>query len=556
MSYGIEENRITGRINGEACIKLIRVNGTPDEKIWDQIIREHHYLGYNRMIGRRMKYLIIRGGKIIGGISFNSASLRIGVRDEHIGWETSQRKKHLEHVVNNNRFLILPWIKIKNLASHVLSKALKKVRIDWQARYGIEVYAVETFVDSDRPGICYLAANWTYLGETSGYSKQGQALVYHGKKKKVLFRILDRRFPKNIHPARVPRTSAEEVLRMQLQGMEYDPKILENAGLTEESAATVTKKLVKYLGTFTKYFYRAGQCALFAVFMKGIFSPLERKSLEPIALAYMAEAENGPRIMQYFFSDAKWDEAGAEERYQELLIDNICEPDGTLTVDGCDTPKKGAESVGVARQHCGPLGKTDNCQAAVMVGYSGEYGYGLLEGRLYLPQKWFTPEYSERFKNCKIPAGTTFKTKNEIAMEMIAKMDAKPGFQAKWVNADAAFGSDHEFLDSIPERYYYFAEVKKNQHVFLSLGTHIPEYSGKGRRDLKEKADTAPVKVEAIASDPATPWRTVLLGEGSKGPIISKEKCLRVYESRNGLPGCEIWLYIRELSDGSLKFTP
>ena len=372
MPYEIEESSVTGSVSGDFGIELIKVNGTPDEKMWDQIMREHHYLGYNRMIGRRMKYLILRSGKVIGGISFNSASLRLRARDEHIGWDAAQRGEYLGHVVNNNRFLIMPGVKIKNLASHVLSKATKRVCGDWKSRYGVEVYAVETFVDGDRPGTCYLASNWAYLGETSGFSKQGQELVYHGKKKKVFFRILDRRFPKNIRPARAAKIRAEDVLRMQLQGMAYSPKILENAGLTEESAAMATEKLIKYLGKFTQYFYRAGQCALFALFMKGIFSPLERKSLEPIALAYMAEKENGPRIMQYFFSDAKWDEEGAGECYQGLLIDDVCEPDGMLTVDGCDNPKKGKESVGVARQHCGPLGKTDNCQAAVMVGYSGE----------------------------------------------------------------------------------------------------------------------------------------------------------------------------------------
>ena len=111
------------------------------------------------------------------------------------------------------------------------------------------------------------------------------------------------------------------------------------------------------------------------------------------------------------------------------------------------------------------------------------------------------------------------------------------------------------FLGAIPERYLYFAEVKKNQQVFRAAGTHTPAYSGKGRRDLKGKPDSAPVQVEKVASDPETPWRTVCLGEGSEGPIISREKCLRLYESRDGLPGREIWLYIRELSDGSLKYS-
>ena len=175
--------------------------------------------------------MILRNGKVIGGISFNSASLHLRVRDKYIGWDAAQRKKHLEHVVNNNRFLILPWIKIKNLASHVLSKATKTVCKDWKSKYGIEVYAVETFVDSEKyRGVCYTASNWIYLGETSGFTKQGQELIYHGNKKKVFFRILNKRFPKNIHPARIPGMSMEGVLRMQLQGMEYDPKILDLLG--------------------------------------------------------------------------------------------------------------------------------------------------------------------------------------------------------------------------------------------------------------------------------------------------------------------------------------
>ena len=554
MPYAIEENARKGTVSDYPAIELVKVNGTPDEKTWNQIMKQHHYLGYTRMIGRRTKYLIVQCGKVIGGISFNQASLNLWVRDNHIGWDAAQKKEYLKHVVNNNRFLILPWIQIKNLASHALAKAARKMREDWKEQYGEEVYAVETFVDVERKGTCYLASNWEYLGETKGFAKQGKELVYHGRKKKVFFRVINRRFPKNIHPAGKTKTSAAEVLRMQLQGMAYDPKILERAGLTEECAATITGKLISYLGQFTSFFYQLGQCVKFATFIKGIFSPLERKSLEPIALEFMEE-ENGPRIMQHFFADAKWDNDGMSEQYQNSLLEAVSEPDGMITADECDFPKKGNESVGVARQHCGPLGKTDNCQASVMIGYSGDRGYGLLKGALYLPQKWFDNEYKARFKKCKIPNGTTFKTKNELAIEMINDVSKYRSFQAKWVGADSAFGSDHKFLDAISERYWYFAEVRKNQQVFLAQETHVPEYSGKGRRDLKEKPDSAPVQVERVAADPETPWRSVCLGEGSKGPIIAKEKMLRVYESRDGLPSREIWLYIRELSDGSLKYS-
>ena len=553
MPYTIEERARTGAVGEYPEIELIKVNGTPDDKMWNQIMKQHHYLGYTRMIGQRTKYLILQCGKIIGGISFNQASLHLGVRDNHIGWDAEQKKKYLKHVVNNNRFLILPWIHEKNLASQALAKATRQMRKDWKEQYGEEIYAVETFVDGEMKGTCYIASNWSYLGETRGFAKQGKKLVYHGNKKKVFFRIINNRFPKNIHPARKAKLSIREVLSMQLQGMEYDPAILERVGLTVEESAVITEKLISYLGNYAAYFYQMPQCDKFATFIKGIFSPLERKSLEPIALEFMAEEENGPRILQHFFSDAKWDDEGMRDKYQDSLSDDVSEPDGMITVDGCDFPKKGKESVGVARQHCGPLGKTDNCQASVMVGYSGGRGYGLIDRELYLPKKWFDKEYRERYDKCKIPTGMTFKTKNELAIEMIHRVSWR--FQAKWVGADSAFGSDYNFLDSIPDRYWYFAEVKKNQQVFLKPGSYTPAYSGKGRRDLKAKPDTDTVKVETIANNPAIPWSVVCLGEGSKGPIIAREKTMRVYESRNGLPGNEIWLYIRELSDGSLKYS-
>jgi len=555
MSYEVEECPRTGSVGDYPEVELVKVNGTPDEKIWNQIMKNHHYLGYTRMIGRRVKYLILQCGKVVGGISFNQASLHLWVRDEHIGWDATQRDEYLKHIVNNNRFLILPNIRIRNLASHVLSKATKKMRNDWKEQYSDEIYGVETFVGGDRKGTCYLASNWAYLGETKGFSKKGKELVYHGRKKKVFFRVINKRFPQSIHPKRKTKINAGEVLKMQLQGMAYDPKILERAGLNEEGAASVTEKLIGYLGQFTSFFYQLAQCDKFATFIKGIFSPLERKSLEPIALEFMEKEKNGPRLLQHFFSDAKWDDAGMSDAYQDMLLENVSEPDGMITVDGCDFPKKGNESVGVARQHCGPLGKTDNCQASVMVGYSGERGYGLIEGELYLPQKWFNEEYRERYEKCKIPNGMKFKTKNEIAIEMINRVSNERHFQARWVGADSAFGSDYSFLDAIPERYWYFAEVKKNQQVFLEAGSHTPEYSGKGRRDLKEKPNSAPVEVERLAKDSTTPWKIIFLGEGSKGPIIAREKILRLYESRNGLPGCEIWLYIRELGDGGWKYS-
>ena len=154
MPYAIEERARRGTVRDYPEIELVKVNGTADEKTWNQIMKQHHYLGYTRMIGRRTKYLMLQYGKVIGGISFNQASLNLWVRDNHIGWDAAQKKKYLKHVVNNNRFLILPEIQIKNLASHALAKATKAMRRDWREQYGEEVYAVETFVDGEKKGTC------------------------------------------------------------------------------------------------------------------------------------------------------------------------------------------------------------------------------------------------------------------------------------------------------------------------------------------------------------------------------------------------------------------
>jgi hypothetical protein len=386
MPYSIETRELTGIVGDYPEFELIKVNGTSAEKIWNQIMQDYHYLGYSKTIGRRTKYLIILFNRVVGGISFNQATLHLEVRDAVIGWDTSQKKDYLKHVVNNNRFLIMPNIRIKNLASHILSKATKTMLKDWKEQYGDEIFAAETFVGSEKNGICYLASNWSYLGETKGYSKQGKELIYHGNKKKVFFRILNRRFPNNIHPSITPKLDKMGVLRMQLQGMGFDPHILENANLTVETVPLITEKLISYLSRFMQFFFQLSQCNKFAAFIKGVYSPLERKSLEPIALNFI-KGKNGPRLLQHFFSDAKWDDQGMSESYQDDMLNEVCGPDGMLTVDEVGFPKKGKESVGVDRQYCGPLGKTENCQTSVMIGYYGEKGYGLLVTELYLPQK-------------------------------------------------------------------------------------------------------------------------------------------------------------------------
>ena len=227
-----------------------------------------------------------------------------------------------------------------------------------------------------------------------------------------------------------------------------------------------------------------------------------------------------------------------------------------LTVDGSCFPKKGNESVGVARQYCGRLGKVDNCQEGVFIGYTSSKGYGLIETRLYMPEKWFGDDYKERREKCGVPEELKFQTKPAIASDMLLKIISSGLFPARWVGADSAYGSNHDFLDGLPDGILYFADITTDTTFFTSMPeVAVPPYTGKGRIPTLPKPSFTPVTAESLAAGPGIKWERTYLGEGAKGSIYSDTACIRAIESRAGLPGNEIWLYIRRLSDGSLKYT-
>ena len=512
------------------------------------------------MIGPRIKYLVLMEERPIAALSFNRSSLSIGVREEFTGWDTVQKRENLPHVVNNNRFLILPWVKVKNLASHLLSQSLKMLKRDWPSLYGHTPYMVETFVDLNRSkGICYLAANWTYLGQTKGFAKVGKTFVYHGNPKGVYIYVMDKKFlsviEENASRRRTLETAEREKLILMLQTPDWNPDILEEAGITPENVAEIAPKLLEYFSVFRECFSREGQFKHALCYIKGLLSDLDRKSIEPIALRY-AEDEKEVRNMQYFSQNGAWDEGMVLEIYQRRLSDKVAEPNAMITVDDSGFPKKGNESVGVARQYCGRLGKVDNCQDGVFIGYSSSRGYGLLQAQLYMPEKWFESDYDERRERCGVPKSLKFKTKSEIASELINNTISSGNFPASWIGADSAYGSDQGFLDSLPEGLLYFADLRKNVTFFTSMPeVAVPPYNGKGKIPTLPKPSFPPVSVESIAANPALKWENAYLGEGAKGPIYSETASLRVIVNRDGLPGEEVWIYLRRLSDGSLKYS-
>jgi hypothetical protein len=175
-------------------IELVVVHGDRELSAqWRSMMRAHHPLGDGPLCGAQLRYLIRSAQGVLGGLSFSAPAWRLGVREEWIGWTESTRAARLKQVVGNTRFLILPSVKVKNLASHVLGLATQRLAGDWQARYGERVLLVETFVDTSRyEGTCYRAANWIDLGLTQGRGRQDRARTAKVAPKRVLVYPLQR----------------------------------------------------------------------------------------------------------------------------------------------------------------------------------------------------------------------------------------------------------------------------------------------------------------------------------------------------------------------------
>jgi hypothetical protein len=153
----------------------LRLVGTPtDSRLWNQYIHRYHYLGFKTLPGAQLRYWVTAGDRLVALLGFGAAAWQCAPRDQFIGWTHQQRQKNLHLVVNNARFLILPWIRSDNLASKVLGLASRQLPEDWQHRYGFRPLLLETFVEKDRfTGTCYRAANWRHVGQTTGRGKLG-----------------------------------------------------------------------------------------------------------------------------------------------------------------------------------------------------------------------------------------------------------------------------------------------------------------------------------------------------------------------------------------------
>lgn len=158
---------------GRITVSNARTN-RDDERLFDGLVKDHHYLSFSRPVGQNMKYLVRNGeGRVLGCLLFGSAAWKSADRDQFIGWSADERERNVNLITNNTRFLILPWVNVPNLASFALAASLRRLNADWLDRYGSTLALVETFVDTSRYlGTCYKAANWQLVGQTKGRSRQ------------------------------------------------------------------------------------------------------------------------------------------------------------------------------------------------------------------------------------------------------------------------------------------------------------------------------------------------------------------------------------------------
>jgi Domain of unknown function (DUF4338) len=180
-------------------VEIQQVRRTPEEALVESLVAQHHYLGYVHPVGEHLKYLVTARGQPIACFCWSSAPRHLGPRDRYIGWSQAARKANLHFVAYQSRFLILPWVHVPHLASHLLGAMARRLSADWERVYAHPIYFTETFVDTSRyRGTCYRAANWTYLGMTAGLGKDARTKKPNRSLKQVLGYALVKDFRRHL----------------------------------------------------------------------------------------------------------------------------------------------------------------------------------------------------------------------------------------------------------------------------------------------------------------------------------------------------------------------
>ena len=195
----IDQTPLQKKLTKLSSIDLKPVRNTKLEPLYNSLIHQHHYLGYRQIVGNHLKYIAFINERPVACLGWGSAAWKVESRDAFIGWQPKTRENNLHFVVNNTRFLILPWVSVKCLASKLLALNARKISDAWIQTYNYPVYLLETFVEKKRfKGTCYKAANWILTGQTKGTAKKGHIHLNHGNIKDVYLYTLGKDFRKKL----------------------------------------------------------------------------------------------------------------------------------------------------------------------------------------------------------------------------------------------------------------------------------------------------------------------------------------------------------------------
>ena len=323
------------------------------------------------------------------------------------------------------------------------------------------------------------------------------------------------------------------------------------ASMTQDDVRAAADQLVQFHDRFAPLFGKEPAQVHAYDYLKGLMTCPERKSIEPIALNVGHGDVSG---LQKFINAAPWSYDDVQYEIQSLFADELVpsarrSPIGVVGVlDESGFAKKGTGSAGVARQHNGRLGKEDNCQVGVfLIGVTPE-GMALLDHQLYLPQSWYDgPEARRRRQKVHIPEGLPFRTKPQIAAELVRNVVVNDLVHLDWITADELYGTNGELLDELEDlQQRYLMEVPTTTTVWtVDPAACVPAYSGRGQPPKRPTRESVRTVAEVAAELPAESWQALQVREGAKGPLVFEFAAVRVWAVRHRKPGPPIWVLIR-----------
>jgi SRSO17 transposase len=319
--------------------------------------------------------------------------------------------------------------------------------------------------------------------------------------------------------------------------------------LTPDDIEDFVDKLRRFHAQFRHCFGRSEPRDHFFRYMMGQFSALERKSIEPIALQTQATSI---RAMQRSLSDTEWDEVQMRHTYHHLVAEELGELDGVVMVDESGFAKKGKDSVGVARQYCGSLGKVENCQVGVFAGYASRQGYALVEKRLFLPEQWCGDDYVSRRAKCGLPEDITFQSKPHLAAAMVRALYDEGVLPFRSIVADCLYGNSPDFWAACEACVgtVAFVAIPADTRAWLApvaTQNRIYRYRGQERpkREVLTPATPARSVGELAQAMGRGMWYRRTVSEGTKGPIEYEFARRRVTLCKDDQPAQTVWLIIK-----------